>query len=886
MGNVPSALEEPRSPCRPRRRLSKHQAVINWVQVVGENDYHVHDAPTTPRSGAGYRGLDEAIPTVPSLASMQGQGPSRIHEPPNKGNLTLARGQHLSAATGGHKSRPSRHSTDAFHPLRSAPVSGSARAASMKEGDAPGNDVEKNKLDEQSFSSPPDLSSSSSTESGRTLSSDSDASRESPHYIPYRRRSLQQIPGLATRPGKEEIRRRNLPTSPPHHPYSPPDQAKDRGDPASSLTTTTPTPVLVLNDDANDLGNASEVDYRQLGSIKFGSLRITNGSPLSMRRGEETSADQLVDLDGDMNVNQGSSSDATNAHLILPSEPPPIKHFSPANSNWSPEKPLNNMHVSEAVRGRQGRMSSDTPRPSVETIRNRISSVIEVIGDEQLNLVRRPRSTLVTTDDSSSIYSDNLIPVMISDDIAAEQNYIHTDNSNGPHLSFQSFRDLIRQNRVKSYLQANNKAAIISKPSHSRSASKEDASSIASVAMSPVKSRRKLAKKNHGPAPPSAPLLSSANTHDPQTAQHRPRTSSGYIAGEPRKRHVGSHSDSQVPRMRSSSLEKVAVPRTHRQPEPILRNRQESYQTTTEHVPILLDRARATSRPHVNFEGDLPKQKYRPARVEQLRRSQTAQFKPLPTPKPELPQRRKPVRVSAPPPIVFGTQVSQESPVEGRSTQSLYPPMPSQVQSDRMPLEGRQYMRTRAADDDTPKLRLFFPDNDSPYVSPLSDDGEDFWPLDADFQPREVSPIRQAKSLSNIRSGGDDDERETRSPAPPLVNTPSRRAQELAERWQQQQQQSKQVQQQSRRPSLEPQQTRPPAFDEQASTDRPTTASAIDEYYGSPLLLVKRDSSLPPMVYRNGTRRGAEISSAVWRPPYRVLHSYYSPAYSNAPIWG
>ncbi|KAK3191127.1 hypothetical protein K4F52_002713 [Lecanicillium sp. MT-2017a] len=41
----------------------------------------------------------------------------------------------------------------------------------------------------------------------------------------------------------------------------------------------------------------------------------------------------------------------------------------------------------------------------------------------------------------------------------------------------------------------------------------------------------------------------------------------------------------------------------------------------------------------------------------------------------------------------------------------------------------------------------------------------------------------------------------------------------------------------------------------------------------------------PPLVYRNGNRRGSEISLSEEGSPFRVLHSYYSPAYKNAPIW-
>ncbi|EGX95057.1 hypothetical protein CCM_03329 [Cordyceps militaris CM01] len=905
MGNAPSS-DEGENPYR--RRLSKHQATSNWVHSAAHDDYY--GVPTTPRSKRAPHGgsLDDAIPTIPSFAFLQAQSMSTNPPASSPGHSPSA------AATGWYKSRPSRHSTVAFHPLRSAPVSGHARAvASMKQDDAPGNDAQNNptqqqqqqqqqqQLDDCCFSSPPDLSSSSSTESWRTLSSVSDASRELPLYI--RRRSLQRIPGLATRPGKgEDIHRpslrTSLPTSPPlHHPCSP---AQDH--PAAPSL---PTPVL--DSDANDLGNSSEVGYKQLGSIKFGSLRITNGSPLSMRRGEGN-MDQLAGLEGEIKDNKTSSDDAADSQQIssadplLPEEPSDLIEKLPTATDPDcpvPEQPLNDMHVSETIRPWQGRFSSETPRPSIETLRHRISSVIEVIDDEQLRMVRRPRSALVTADDSSSIYSENIIPVMISADIAAEYNHLHNDNSNGPHLSFLSFRNLIRQNRVKSYLQANNKppVPVPETPSHQRSSSKDDAS-IISTARTLSKSRRKLAKKNLEAALPPELLSSNTDTLHVEAPKPRPPpppASNDQPSRERVKSHTPSNSDGQLPRISSSKYEKRPVSRMSRQKEHALPNHSNAYQTSSDHVPGLLDRTRSTPRAQVSFEGYPPKKKREATKAQQLeklRRSQTTEFKPLPNPpKPELPQRRKPVRVPVPIPGSFAPRNHYESSMEPQHNPLR--PMPSHVRPHTIPLVAPAYMPHDDDNDDT-ELRGLFPANDNPYVSPLSDEDDDFWSLTADaslnqratnprsaFRPREVSPIRHAKSMSNILSN-DDNERHTSTVAP---STHLSRAQELAERWRQQQKKKLQPLQQPRKPLLE--QDRVSAFYEPIPPSRPTTASAIDDYYSPPVLFEEeRDGSLPPMVYRNGTRRGSEIAPAMWRPPFRVLHSYYSPAYRNAPIWG
>ncbi|EJP64417.1 uncharacterized protein BBA_06799 [Beauveria bassiana ARSEF 2860] len=878
MGNASSSCEEPRAPYR--RRLSKHRATSSWVQSAGASDSF--GMPTTPM-GSAYHELDDAIPTVPNFAMLQSRDLSSIKQAKNIHTL----GHDLSAAAGCYKSRPSRHSTDAFHPLRSAPVSGSARAASMKEDDELGNDAENQRLDDIYFSSPPGLSSSSSTESGRTLSSDSDTSRELPLYIPYRRRSLQRIPGLATRPEKFEsdatIHRQNLPTLSANQSYCPSVQSDN--DAATFLVSP------IQDQDLDDLGNPAETGFKQLGSIRFGSLRITNGSPLSMRQGEAKMDGSAVSGSDsiDKSTASGEGIDSNRAlpaisHAIEDSnDSTSIEQLTAIAPDCPPEGSLQKVPVSETVRGRQGRLSTENSRASAETVRARIPSFIDVVGDEQLNLVRR-QSRRVTSDDSSSVYSDNFIPVMIADDIASHK-ATHNDNSNGPHLSFQSFRNLIRQNRVKSYLQANNKTAVTNKSSHQRSASEQSASTTTSTIRSQSRPRHKLGKKKPRALSPPATSASKANNDETDATTPwpvPPGASNRESAAKKDKVHARRKSDRQVHRTRPSQDETPSVPRAPRQLEHTLRDRFNEYQTTSERVPILLDRASATPRGQVSFERDIPKQRQAPVRAEQLRRSQTAEFKPLPTPKPELPQRRRPVKVPAPTPNGFGAQSFQENPQEPRNRQSMFSPMPSHVRSHTAPLMAHQY---RPYHHDDKERRLQSLESDSPYVSPMSDDGQVTWPLTVNealsrtaprsstFQPREVSPLRQTVSMPSIH--GDDDNRSLLTPAP--ISAHSRRAQELAEKWNRQQQKK-----QSSRTSLE--QSRLSELYEQLPSRRPTLAGAVEEDDEFPFVLVERDDNLPPIVYRNGTRRGSEVS--MWRPPYRVLHSYYSPAYRNAPIWG
>lgn len=44
--------------------------------------------------------------------------------------------------------------------------------------------------------------------------------------------------------------------------------------------------------------------------------------------------------------------------------------------------------------------------------------------------------------------------------------------------------------------------------------------------------------------------------------------------------------------------------------------------------------------------------------------------------------------------------------------------------------------------------------------------------------------------------------------------------------------------------------------------------------------------SKPPSVHRQNLSTGSGPQHSMGNPPYRILHSYNSPAYKNAPIWG
>ncbi|KAJ6787323.1 hypothetical protein PWT90_09297 [Aphanocladium album] len=920
MGNVPSSDEF--ESISAHRRSSKSQKAIGWVHIAGEDDYD--GVPTTPVIGAPHQ-LDDAIPTVPSFALLQSQSFAGKRLPKN----SFVFGQDPSVATGYHEEgRPSRRSTDASHPL--GRVSGSARAASVDEYAELRSGASNRRMDELFLDSTPGLSSSPSTGSSRTISSDSSTSREFPLYIPYRRGSLHQIPGQATRPEKAEagidrrasFSRPNPPTAKTYIPYSPPSgEAEDCPAPLFS------TPAQEQDFDEQD--DPSEVAYRQLGSIKFGSLRITNGSPLSMRRGGENASEATEHDEASMNKPPVSASVAANSHHIFPpssrrvgdaDESSFIDYSAPAASNPYPREPPNSMHVGQAVRGRQRHTSAEDPRSSGGRTDNRMPSdekrhsrmpsdtqshgrIPSVIDDEQLKLIRRRRSTRVTSDDASSTYSlpnEDNIPIALWADVS-QHKHTNNDSSNEPRLSFQSFRNLIRQNRVKSYLEANSKATTPQKPSHQRSVSEQEPPSN-TRARSTSRPRRKLTKRNPNAVAPPVPG-SETEQGIATSAPLRPRTPNGQSSRQDVKGHSWSKSDGEVPRMRSSTYSEVLVPPIPQQVEQSLQNHTAGYRTTSGRVPIMLDRSTPAPRAFASFE-ELLKQVPQPAvRPQQRRRCKTVEFKPLPTPNPELPPKRTPVRVPIPVSTGFENASFNKGLREPRNRQGMYPPpMPTHARSHTVPLVPDQYPPyqdegCQDGGEDNDALYRYSPENDSTYVSPLSDDDQDLWPItthealsqtmqkrSSTFQPREVSPLRHAKSMPIIRRSR---EMKLRTPAP--ISAHSRRAQGVAARQHhdQQQQQQPPIPRQSAAPAT---QTGFSAFCEDNPSYRSATAAVMDEMESSSYLASDRerdrDSNQPPIVYRNGPRRGAEVASNTWRPPYRILHSYYSPAYRNAPIWG
>lgn len=102
-------------------------------------------------------------------------------------------------------------------------------------------------------------------------------------YIPTRRRTITRTPGLATREADELgiSKRSSLRYS---HPPSPVDGRSRRGSvsPDADLAAPPPPPetliIPVEDDTAERLQTPRETDYRQLGAMEFGSLRITNGA--------------------------------------------------------------------------------------------------------------------------------------------------------------------------------------------------------------------------------------------------------------------------------------------------------------------------------------------------------------------------------------------------------------------------------------------------------------------------------------------------------------------------------------------------------------------------------------------------------------------------------
>lgn len=98
-------------------------------------------------------------------------------------------------------------------------------------------------------------------------------------YTPMRRRSMIQTPGVATRAEQTATRASAMPSS--RHSL-PPTPCLSKNPSMESVVTrrmTMPAGLMDLTSIKMSVDTPSEADYRQLGGIKFGSLRITNGAP-------------------------------------------------------------------------------------------------------------------------------------------------------------------------------------------------------------------------------------------------------------------------------------------------------------------------------------------------------------------------------------------------------------------------------------------------------------------------------------------------------------------------------------------------------------------------------------------------------------------------------
>lgn len=99
-------------------------------------------------------------------------------------------------------------------------------------------------------------------------------------YIPMRRRSLIQTPGVATRGVTVDPRSPTLPSIQVNH-ATPATQPTSYDSPAHQIDNhlSLPSSALISEPQARAVTPCEE-DYRQLGGMKFGTLRITNGSPV------------------------------------------------------------------------------------------------------------------------------------------------------------------------------------------------------------------------------------------------------------------------------------------------------------------------------------------------------------------------------------------------------------------------------------------------------------------------------------------------------------------------------------------------------------------------------------------------------------------------------
>ncbi|EEY15548.1 conserved hypothetical protein [Verticillium alfalfae VaMs.102] len=100
-------------------------------------------------------------------------------------------------------------------------------------------------------------------------------------YAPARRRSVIQTPGVATRkPGDSSVSRKS--SFRHSHPPTPVGGRSRRGSYVAEAEVvrviSMPPPRIIAVDEVERVETPSELDYRQLGAMKHGSLRITNGA--------------------------------------------------------------------------------------------------------------------------------------------------------------------------------------------------------------------------------------------------------------------------------------------------------------------------------------------------------------------------------------------------------------------------------------------------------------------------------------------------------------------------------------------------------------------------------------------------------------------------------
>ncbi|PNH56017.1 hypothetical protein VD0003_g1675 [Verticillium dahliae] len=100
-------------------------------------------------------------------------------------------------------------------------------------------------------------------------------------YAPARRRSVIQTPGVATRkPGDSSVSRKS--SFRHSHPPTPVGGRSRRGSYVAEAEVvrviSMPPPRVIAVDEVERVETPSELDYRQLGAMKHGSLRITNGA--------------------------------------------------------------------------------------------------------------------------------------------------------------------------------------------------------------------------------------------------------------------------------------------------------------------------------------------------------------------------------------------------------------------------------------------------------------------------------------------------------------------------------------------------------------------------------------------------------------------------------